>query len=598
MIRLFTAVALSLVTLLPVSAQPAINYAVTWDSPRDHYFSVSMEIGNLTGQTVMVQIPAWRPGRYVMQNYVKYVVGFAAHTMTGESLPFEKVDKDTWRVVTLGEDQVVVTYRNYANVLDAGESFLDETEAYLNPVSVLMNVPGRLDEPTGLTIQRPGGWRIVTALEFDDLAQAYIAEDYHELVDTPFLVSPNVEVLSFESNGTKFDIAVQGNWEYDKDRLIAHHLAIVNAQAEIMQSMPFERYLFMYHIMETRMGHGVEHKNSTSIVLGPSSAMAMPAEGEYAGGMYRALLGVASHELFHAWNVERIRPAAMYPTDYSKEQYTTQMWIFEGITDYYADVALFRAGLTAEDKFLNGLGGTIYAFDKDPGRKITSIAMSSFDSWSKQDNAPPNTFYSFYTAGKAMGLVLDMEVRGRTRGERSLDDVFRYLFAEYPMRDRGVPEGGFQNALEIITETSFESFFNDYIYGTEDVDWNAHLSKAGLILVERVSEDPAAWMRVDLGGMTILGADPTGRAVSSGLKEGDELKRVGETTLSDTESLRAAFAKFAPGDHVDVVFIRDGIEQSIKLEVGIPPTTAALEISDKSSDIQNAIRWDWMGKSE
>jgi len=584
-----------MVTHGSASAQTDINYDVTWDSPEDHYYNVSMEIGALSGESVQVRMPAWRPGRYVMQNYVRYVIDFAAHTASGAALPFEKVDKDTWRILTLGEEQVVVTYRNYANVLDAGESYLDETEAYLNPISVLMNVPGHMEEPVRLTIQQPEGWQTVTALAPQGAPNSFVAEDYHELVDTPFLVSPDVDVLSFETNGATFDIAVQGNWNYDQARLMADHIAIVDAQIDIMQVVPFERYLFMYHIVPERAGHGVEHKNSTSIVLGPVAVMTMPAEDDYADGMYRAFLGVASHELFHAWNVERIRPAAMYPTDYSQEQYTTQMWIFEGITDYYADVALHRAGLTTEEGLLSGLAGTVAAFDHDPGRKVTSIAMSSFDSWAKQNEAPPGTFYSFYTAGKAMGLVLDMEVRSHTGGAKSLDDVFRYLYQKYPMNDRGVPETGFQSALEAVTGTSFKTFFDQHINATEDVDWAAALKKGGFILEERAGTDPAAWLRVYLGGgMTILASDPAGNAVAAGLADGDTFMKVGDDSVTDQASFESAFAGFTPGDMAQVTILRGGVEQVIELEVRTAPTQVVLEANPEASDAEAAIRTSWL----
>ena len=596
MTRFLTALFVATATFLPAAAQPDIMYDIGWEDAEDHYFDVTMEIGGLSEPTVEVRMPAWRPGRYIIQNYVRYVIAFAASTPDGERLPFEKVDKDTWRVATLGNERIVVNYRNYANVLDGGESFLGESEAYLNPVSVLMNVPGRMTEPVGLTLQRPEGWRIATALDYDEAVGAFLATDYHELVDTPFLVSPDFDLISFEESGATIEIAVQGDWEYDEDRLVADHRAIVSAQANIMQTVPFKRYLFMYHVLDHPIGHGVEHKNSTSIVLGPASAMTMPASGEYATGMYRAFLGVASHELFHAWNVERIRPEVMYPTDYSSEQYTTQMWIFEGITDYYADVALHRAGLTTEEAFLNGLAGTIRSFDQSPGRKITSIAMSSFDSWTKQDDAPPNTFYSFYTAGKAMGLVLDMEVRGRTGGEKSLDDVFRFMYSEYPMKDRGLPEDGFQEALEAVTGSSFEEFFDRHIYGTEDVDWNVYLSWAGLSLVEGVDTNPASWLRVFLGGMTIVGIDPDGFAASSGLEAGDEFKIVGGQNVTDDETLAAAFAQFAPGDVADVVVIRDGEEHVVELEVGTPPVEFVMVVSADASAEQSAIRRSWLGQ--
>ena len=589
---------IALLFVFPVAsfAQTGINYAVTWHQPEDHYYSVSIDIGSLAGETVDVRMPAWRPGRYVMQNYARYVIDFSAHTVNGDALRYEKVDKDTWRVMTDGHDQVVVSYRNYANVLDAGESYLDENEAYLNPVSVLMNVKGRMEEPVALTIQQPDGWQTVSALDFDERAGAFIAEDYHELVDTPFLVSPDVEMLRFQTHGAVFDIAVQGDWDYNRDMLVDHHRAIVDAQIDIMQHVPFDRYLFLYHIVPDQAGHGVEHKNSTSIVLGPSAMMTMPAEGEFAGGMYRAFIGVASHELFHAWNVERIRPAAMWPTDYSTEQYTTQMWIFEGITDYYADVALHRAGLTTEAGFMGGLAGTVAAFDHTPGRKVTSIAMSSFDSWSKQNDSPPGTFYSFYTAGKAMGLVLDMEVRGRTNGEKSLDDVFRYMYQRYYQHDRGVPESGFREALEEVTGTSFKSFFDDHINGVEDVDWQASLAKGGLLIGERASSDPTPWMRIYLGGgTTILGSDPNGRAITAGLADGDTFIKVGDASVTDGASLESAFAAFQPGDMAEITVLRDGQEVTITIEIGQSPMRMVMEPNPDASEAQKAILANWLG---
>lgn len=556
-----------------------------------------MSVGALSGETVEVRMPAWRPGRSVMQNYARYVIDFEARTIDGQSLPFEKVDKDTWRVVTLGQDQVEISYRNYANVLDAGESFLGENEAYLNPISVLMNVSGRMEEPVGLTIQQPSGWLIATPLTPNGASNSFLAGDYHELVDSPFLVSPDIEMLSFETRGATFDIAMLTDWDYDREKLIDHHRAIVDVEIDIMGIVPFDRYLFMYHIVPEQAGHGVGHKNSTSIVLGPSSVMTMPTEGEFAGGMYRAFLGVAAHELFHAWNVERIRPEVMYPTDYSTEQYTTQMWIFEGITDYYADVTLQRAGLTTDEAFMGGLASTIGAFDKNPGRKVTSIAMSSFDSWSKQNDSPPGTFYSFYTAGKAMGLVLDMEVRGRTNGEKSLDDVFRYLYREYPAKDRGVPESGFRSALEVVTGTSFKTFFDDHIYDTKDVDWQASLAKGGLLIDERAGTDPAVWMRVYMGGgPTILASDPSGRAITSGLADGDTFLKVGDATITDGASFERAFAAYQPGDTAKVTVLRDGTEVTMDIEVGVSPTSLVMEIDSDASPTAVAIRNSWLGK--
>ena len=596
MIRIPVYLLVSFAILPQTWAQPHIQYDVSWDDAASHYYDVSMKISSIDGPFVDVDMPAWRPGRYIMQNYAKYVVEFAATTMDASPLPFAKTDRDTWRIDTRGNKTVIVSYRNYANVLDAGESYLDANEAYLNPVSVLMNVPGRMQEPVSLTIEQPDGWRVATPLDYDADIMAYTAEDYHELVDSPFLVSPDFEVLSFDVNGATIDIAIQGSWEYNEEQLIDDHRAIVSAQFEIMDNVPFDRYLFMYHVPDEPMGHGVEHKNSTSIVLGPASALTMPGGDEMPTGMYEAFLRVASHELFHSWNVERIRPEALYPTDYSREQYTSQMWIFEGITDYYAEVAMLRAGLKSEEDFLSALASTVRSFDNNPGRKITSIAMSSFDSWTKQGNAPPGTFYSFYTAGKAMGLVLDMEVRGRTGGDKSLDDVFRYLYSEYPSRDRGVPESGFQQALETITGSSFSDFFDRHITGTEDVDWNSHLAYGGMKLKEVEDSDASARLRVFMGGRTIMGLDPRGAAAAAVFEQNDEVVSLGEMAVEDSESLQAALDSFAPGDTVDVAVLRDGSESIVSLVVPEMQTTAAIVVLDSTSREQTAIRDAWLGK--
>ncbi len=580
-----------------VASQPSVEYDVSWDDATTHYYDVAMHVRGASGPTVDVKMPAWRPGRYIIQNYARYVINFAARTPDGRKLPFAKVDKDTWRVVTMGNDEVVVTYQNYANVLDAGESFLDETEAYLNPISVLMYAAGRMQEPVALRLKQPDGWHVATALTQDPATGLFNAADYHELVDTPFLVSPDLRMVSFEAAGATIDIAVQGAWAYDEARLIADHRAIVEAQADIMKVVPFDRYLFMYHVPPTPAGHGVEHKNSTSIVLGPASAMSMPTGGEHASGLYGALLRVASHELFHAWNVERIRPEVMYPTDYSREQYTTQMWIFEGITDYYADVALVRAGLISEEAFLSGLAGTIGSFHNNPARKVTSVAMSSFDSWSKQEDAPPNTFYSFYTAGKALGVALDLELRGRTNGEKSLDDVFRYLYAEYPERDRGVPEDGFQRALAEVSGSSFDSFYERHIAGVEDVDWNAHLAHAGLSIVERAGVDPTRWMRVYLDGLKILGIDPAGAAGTAGLVSGDVLVAVGDAQVADQAALGSAFAQYQPGDRVALRADRDGETVTTEIVVGKAPIETVMEPLDGASAAQSATLDAWLGRA-
>ncbi|GIV59357.1 MAG: peptidase M61 [Rhodothermaceae bacterium] len=592
---------LLLIPLLPMTAsarQPALTYHVGWGAPNAHYFHIRLEVTGHDAPHVDFRIPEWRPGRYILQNYAKDVVGFAAEDGEGRPLPFEKIDKNTWRVERGDAAKVVATYRSYARQLDAGASYLDAREAYLNPITALMNVRGRMTEPVAVVLHHPEDWRVATALDYDAALGAYVAADYHELVDSPILMSPDFKRLTFEEGGATFEIAIQGTLPVDDAALIEDHRRIVAAQMAMMRDVPFRRYLFMYHLLPYRFGHGVEHKNSTSIVLGPSEAFTRPDDPAATPGRYNALLGVASHEFFHAWHVERIRPAALLPTDYAQPQYTTQMWIFEGITDYYADVFLLRAGLMSEEGFLDEMAATIRRFDLEPGRKVTSIAMTSFDSWAKQGQAPPHTFYSFYTAGKVMGMLLDLEVRARTGGTRSLDDVIRYLNETYARQGRGVPEDGFRQALEHVTGTSFQAFFDAHIYGTEDVDYDRYLAHAGLRLERRTDPArPAAWLgvRTDADGR-ITDVWPGSGAFEAGLDLDDVLLAVEGNDVS-AGSLDDLLHPFQPGDEVTVTVRRWGEEQTfrVRLDARLPDAYAIVPVAAPAPG-QAALRAAWLGR--
>ena len=208
----------------------------------------------------------------------------------------------------------------------------------------------------------------------------------------------------------------------------------------------------------------------------------MIGPADYSDALFRRrFLDLTAHELFHVWNVERIRPEAIYRPDYSKEAYTTTMWVYEGITCYYTDLMLARAGIFTEEEYLQELADTIQRYDQAPGRKVMSAAMTSWDNWISP-LSPPGTWHSFYTSGNVLGVLLDLEIRNRTANTKSLDDVFRYLYTEYAEKDRGVPEDGFQEAVEGVAGSLFDEFFDAYVYGVEDIDYNDFLKHAGLAL--------------------------------------------------------------------------------------------------------------------
>lgn len=569
-----------------------IAYQVEWAQPNSHYFDVTVTVTHPDAGPTAFRIPAWRPGRYRIENYTRNVLQFAAADGAGTALAFRKLDKDTWEVRHGAVERIVVTYRYYANVLDAGSSYLDDREAYLNPVTMLMYLPGREHLPVSIGFSNPQDWRVVTALDRDPASGAYPAADYHELADSPFLISPDVEVLTFDYQHARFEIALQGKANADPQKLIEDIRAIVRVQSELFGDIPFSRYVFLYHLVPYRFSHGVEHKNSTSIVRGPADFNSPE--------FYYGFLGFTSHEFFHVWNVERIRPAAIYYPDYSRENYTTGMWFYEGVTSYYDMLTLCRAGLISRYAFYNDLQRVINGFEKSPGRKLSSPAMTSWDSWGRELDPPPNTSVSFYRSGQLLGLLLDLEIRGRTANAQSLDAVLRYLYRNYARKDLGVPEDGIQLAIEAVAGSSFESFFHDYVNGTEDLDYNAFLQHAGLELTEAVDDgEPAAYLGIRLSGdsreSVIANVLPASPALEAGLAVGDVLLAI-DGQRAHGENFDRLLRQYHPGDTATLtVFRREELRTFAVTLSGGKNTVLNLWESPGASDAQIKLRNDWLG---
>lgn len=566
-----------------------VAYRIDWGAPNGHYFDVEMQFQNPEDGPVSVRIPAWRPGRYVLQNYAKDIIRFSAADGEGAPLPVRKTDKGTWEIDAAAGQRVTVSYQAYSYVMDAGSSYLDAHEAYINPVTLLMYIPGQELLPVTLSVKRPEGWKAATQLTLDSSRNLYVAQNYHEVVDAPLIISPTLDIHSFEFAGVTFEVAIQGSPELDVDRLLQDLQKIAEVQANVVGVIPFDRYVFLYHLLDRKVGHGVEHKNSTSIVMGPSSDP----------GFYDHILSVSAHELFHAWLVERIRPEAIYHPDYSSEQYTTTMWIYEGITSYYTSVSLVRAGIISEEQFLRRIAGSISSFESSYGKNITSIAMSSWDSWTKQGEAPPHTYYSFYTAGEIMGLLLDMEVRGRTRNRQSLDSVIQYLYQEYAARDRGVPEDGLQRAVETITSGTMQPFFQAHVFGTDPIDYDRYLFHAGYKL-QPVTEADAP--TVSLGVQFAEGSDepvigsvhPESAAFEAGLDIDDTLLALDGNRVT-RNNVQDLLKHYQPGDTAPATIFRRNKLETIQVTLK-PRTVSRYELVrlPDTSLVQNQTRRDWM----
>lgn len=481
-----------------------IRYRIFPLSPGAHLFQVGCTVNDPDPDGQRFSLPAWIPGSYLIREFAKNIVRLDAQC-GGHPVKTTKLDKDTWRCEPCA-GPLIVSYEVYAWDLSVRSAHLDATHGYFNGTSVFLLPNGKADHPCLVEILPPAGadygqWRVATALTRDSAPAhgfgIYRAANYDELVDHPVEMG-TFTLAAFEACGVPHEIAVTGRHEADMDRLTAdlrrtceHHIRFFGEPA------PFDRYLFLVTAVGEGYG-GLEHRASTSLLCSRDN---LPRAGDpEVGEDYRTFLGLCSHEYFHAWNVKRIKPAAFSPYDLSREAYTRQLWVFEGITSYYDDLALARCGLIDGESYLELLGQTLTRYLRGSGRFKQSLADSSFDAWTKfyrQDENAPNAIVSYYVKGAVVALTLDLLIRGRTGGASSLDQVMVALWRRYGLTGLPVPEEGLETLAEEVTGLQLKEFFDLAIRQTGDLPLTELLASVGVDFRLR-----AATSDKDKGGRT------------------------------------------------------------------------------------------------
>ena len=392
-----------------------LAYTVRIDHPTTHMVGVEIVAHGVETRELRFVIPAWAPGRYAIYNFAKNVQQFAAEGADGHALPWIKLDKQTWSVDTSGSARTVhVRYEVFANDLTGSFSQVDSEHANLNGPSVFMYIDGHKPDPIKLTIEAPDPWKVISGFSPSASEHTFQAANYDRLVDTPLEISANCSIDQFEEQGKTIQVAVHtySDEDGDRSRLIAGLKKIVHAEMAAMPPPDFDHYLFIFHFVpDIAMGDGMEHLNSTQIIL----------QGTVRDSTQEAL-ETAAHEFFHTWNVKRLRPAALGPFDYTRENYSRSLWVAEGITSYYSYLFLLQTKLWTRDEVLNRLANEIEVLEREPGRKLMSAESSSFNAWffdrapQMQETDFANTTISYYNKGALLGMLLDLEIRSQHRG--------------------------------------------------------------------------------------------------------------------------------------------------------------------------------------
>jgi predicted metalloprotease with PDZ domain len=540
--------------------------------PYTHLLEVELRLrGALPAQTDLI-MPVWTPGSYLVREFERHVQDFDAKDASGRALRWAKTNKNTWRVETAGARELVITYNVYAKELSVRTNELTDQHAAWNNAALLMYPNGQLKAPSTLRIVPFGNWKVATALPAlaGGRANTFRAENFDILYDSPVEVG-NFKTLSFEVKGVPHRIVIDGEGNYDPERMRRDVQKIVEASVNLMGGeIPYRDYTFFLHVRSTG-GGGLEHLNSTSLIF--------PRFRFRPEGSYRSFLSLVAHEYFHLWNVKRIRPDALGPFDYTQENYTKLLWVAEGITSYYESIILLRAGLLSGEDYLNELASAIRDLQNTPGRFEQSLEESSFDAWIKYyrpDENSVNSQISYYDKGAIVGAMLDLEIRRASKNARSLDDVLRALYEEHYKRDRNYTPEDFQRIAERTAGASLDNFFSRYVRGREEIDFNTILNHVGLYLdtngtsTGRAAPERAffgATLFMDSNRLMVRNVRAGTPAYDQGINAGDEIVAMDGMRVN-LESFDARLAEKKPGDRVTLTLFRNDDLRTFEIKLG------------------------------
>ncbi|MET0733469.1 MAG: peptidase M61 [Casimicrobiaceae bacterium] len=588
-------------------------YRVSALDPHAHLFEVRCTIDDPSPDGQRYRLPTWIPGSYLIREFARHFVEVRAENAAG-AVVILKEAKDTWRVARC-EGPLTVVAKVYAFELSVRTAYLDTTRGYFNGGALLVCPEGRENAPCTLQVVPPHGpsyatWRCATTFTPTEEQWTFRAADYDELIDHPVEMS-DFQLGEFRAGGLVHRIAISGRVEPDMARLERDLARLCQYQIDLFGGMPPFPRDYLFQVMAVGDGYGgLEHRSSTSLL---TSRKSLPLPGATdTSDDYVSFLGLASHEYFHAWNVKRIKPLAFTPYDLSRESYTRQLWVFEGITSYYDDLALVRSGVICASRYLELLGRAITNVLRVPGRNVQSIADASFDAWIKfyrADENSPNAGISYYAKGALVALALDLTLR--LDGRTTLDDLMRALWHRYGEPGIGVPEDCIRTLASGLAGRDLSDFFARYVDGTEDPPLAELLSSHGIALASRAAtgasdrggkpataQKSRAWLGAKVGAdLKLQYVFTAGPAERAGLAAGDTLVAF-DGVRASVDGIDTMLERLPQGTQVPIHhFRRDELMLSTVVLVAAPLDTAWLALDDKATDAALARRAAWLGTS-
>ena len=619
MLRIFQTLGLAIIsiTAMTVSAKshsaPRVHYNIKIESPHSHYAKVTLRIEDVKPGALDIYMPIWTPGSYLAREFAKNVESANAIGLTadeskmvfaekpinfGKTVEFTKTSKNTWRVIVpKGIQSIEFGYLVYCFELSVRTSFIDDDQALLNMASVLMTVKGSEHLGGDLSIDHPLRWfNYATALDADaeevmlitkpteaELKSAltrinFTYPNFDDLVDAPLQLG-NFPVFKFDVNGVPHEVAMVGRNNADLEKLRGDMQLMCRTMAKVVNDHPCKRYTFIVQNVENG-GGGLEHKNSTVLMM---SRWAYTDAARYKG-----FLGLVAHEYFHLWNVKRIRPIELGPFKYGEENYTSMLWLAEGITSYYDEIALMRAGIVTRKEFLGTMAGYVNAHENRMGARVATISEMSHDAWIKEyrtNENSKNSTYSYYSKGVIVGFLFDAWIAASTNGSKHLDDVMQYLWRTHYKNKAlgeegaGITEKDFLNAVKTVilsgkgnpdagkgSEFTFDQFAKQLLHSTEIPDYSGLMKAAGIDIKITESQSKKFGLTCELSnGRTVvkgIHAHPTAAGFQLGVNVNDELIALNGVRIEN--NIDDLFLKLGEPKELTLVVNRAGLLREIK----------------------------------
>lgn len=551
-----------------------MKYIFSSNDSKNHFFSIETLCDNVTDSELIVQLPAWRPGRYELGNFAKNIRDFKVEDEDGNDLKFTKLTKDSWSIKTVGAKKVKIRYSYYAAELNAGSTYLDESQMYANPVNCCLYAIGREEEKCIVELKIPDSYQVATGMKTLG-NNLFECKNFDELADSPFIASPALQHLKYKVEGTVFHCWFQGEIKLNEKRLITDFEAFSRYQIEKMGSLPVSEYHFLFQITTTKGYHGVEHLNSTVILLGPSY--------QVMNETYVDLLGISSHELFHSWNIKAIRPEEMFPYKFDKENYSRLGYVAEGVTTYIGDRALYESGVYTRAEYQEELINYFKKHYHSAGRWHYDVASSSFDTW-LDGYVPgvPGRKVSIYTEGMMIAYICDMRIRKNTNNKSDLLTVMRKLYETTDLK-KGYDENLYRFLLEDTAGCSFDDIFTQLINGVNRFDPFLEEAMAfdGMLLLKKKSavfNENYGFKGVESeGGFDVLQVLERSAAYISGVVEGDKI--IGINGLKTSGDL-ANWMNYFKDDGIELTISRNSVIKTLKLTEPTEEYYFELEIQD------------------